>query len=106
MEIWNSLDHSCQEMKKTRNKSITDRHVSGRSTSQTGTNIVLHQHSHCQLNTNYEARKCQDLCFPYRPHFVNVSQLFLCMLFKIRKHTTLQIYIYSLRTGTTASNCH
>lgn len=76
MEIWKSFAHSCQEMKKTRNKSIIDYFLTGRFTSQTGTNIVLYQHSHCQLNTNYEARKCQDLCFFYRPQFVNIPQLF------------------------------
>ena len=58
--------------------------------SQTGINIALYQHLH-QL----KARKHLDLCFPCRPHFVNIPQLFQCLLFKIRKHTTLQRYIYS-----------
>lgn len=76
MKIWNSTAHSCQEMEKTRNKSIIDHLLTSTFTSQTGTSIVLYQHSQGQPNTNYEARKCQDLCFPYRPHFVNIPQLF------------------------------
>lgn len=45
MQIWNSTAHSCQEMEKTRNKSIIDHLLTGIFTSQTGTSIVLYQHS-------------------------------------------------------------
>lgn len=75
MKIWNSIAHSCQEMEKTRNKSITDHLLTGIFISRTGAHCPLSTLTG-QLNAHCEAWNCQGLCFPYRPHFVDIPQLF------------------------------